>query len=43
MNDVDCKHSYRTHFLFMKQIYYYYRFLTFYACVPRVSMKLLNW
>jgi len=27
----------------MKQIYYYYRFSTFYACVPRVSMKLLNW
>jgi len=27
----------------MKHVYYQYRFLTFYACVPRVSAKLLKW
>jgi len=27
----------------MKPIDCYYRSLAFYACVPRVSMKLLNW
>jgi len=28
----------------MKSIYYYHRFLTFYACMPRVSVILLyNW
>ena len=32
MKPVDCKHSYRTYFGFMKQIYYN-RFSTFYACV----------
>jgi len=36
------KNSYRTYIGFMKQIYYYFRSLKFYACVPRVSMKLLN-